>query len=111
MNQSLPYVDDAATPSNGVEIGTTKDVPAKDTAATSFSAMSEKVLSDKRRTPGLKLFDFLLYPVFTNIGVFGISVAATYLTTRGGDRDAAGNLIYGKTGEFFQKRGDISPRG
>ena len=106
MNQSLPYVDDAATPSNGVEIGTTKDVPAKDTAATSFSAMSEKVLSDKRRTPGLKLFDFLLYPVFTNIGVFGISVAATYLTTRGGDRDAAGKLIYGKTGEFFQKRGE-----
>jgi hypothetical protein len=68
--------------------------------------LSDKVHEEKQRTTGLKLFDFLLYPVFTNIGVFGVSVAATYLTTRGGDRNAAGQLIYGKTGQFFQKRGE-----
>lgn len=60
----------------------------------------------KLRTPGLKIFDVLLYPLFTNVGVFGLSVAATYLTTRGGDRNAAGKLIYGKVGDIFQKRGD-----
>lgn len=58
-----------------------------------------------QRTPGLKLFDVLLYPLLTNVGVFAVSVGATYLTARGGDRDASGKLIYGKVGEFFQKRG------
>lgn len=59
-----------------------------------------------RRTPGLKLFDVFLYPLLTNFVVFGISVGATYLTSRGGDRDAAGRLIYGKTGEWFHTRGE-----
>lgn len=58
------------------------------------------------RTPGLKLFDVLLYPLLTNIGVFVISVGATYLTSRGGDRLASGQLKYGKFGKWFQDRGD-----
>ena len=57
------------------------------------------------RTPGLKMLDVFLYPVLTNISVFGVSVAATYLTTRGGDRNAAGQLVYGKFGKWFQDRG------
>ncbi len=59
-----------------------------------------------KRTPGLKLFDVVLYPIVTNLAVFGISVGATYLTSRGGDRTKEGKLIYGKVGEFFQQRGD-----
>lgn len=58
------------------------------------------------RTPGLKAFDVLLYPIFTNIAVFGISVAATYLTSRGAERTAQGALRYGKIGEWFQSRGE-----
>lgn len=36
-----------------------------------------------KRTPGMKLFDFFLYPVLTNLAVFAISVVATYQTTYG----------------------------
>lgn len=106
MSKSQNKVDDTATSNQGVEIAKKNDVAVTDSKATSFSALSDKVHEEKKRTTGLKLFDFLLYPVFTNIGVFGVSVAATYLTTRGGDRNAAGQLIYGKTGQFFQKRGE-----
>ena len=105
MNKSVPYVDEVATQTNGVSIGVTKQQPENQDAAF-CTTVSAKISDEKRRTPGLKLFDFLLYPVLTNIGVFAISVAATYLTTRGGDRNAAGKLIYGKTGEFFHKRGE-----
>ena len=69
-------------------------------------SLSQQTPDEKKRTPGLKLFDFLLYPVLTNFGVFAISVGATYLTTRGGDRNAAGKLIHGEFGHWFQKRGD-----
>jgi len=58
------------------------------------------------RTPGLRAFDILLYPILTNTGVFVLSVFATYLTSRGNQRNANGELIYGKIGEFIQKRGD-----
>lgn len=58
------------------------------------------------RTAGLKLFDVLLYPLLTNFGVFAISVAATYLTSRGGDRLHNGELKYGKVGQWFHKRGE-----
>lgn len=58
------------------------------------------------RTPGLKLFDVFLYPILTNFSVFGISVAATYLTNRGGMKNANGELIYGKVGEWFESRGN-----
>ncbi len=60
---------------------------------------------EQPRTPGLRLFDAFLYPFLTNIGVFLISVAATYLTSRGGNTNAEGELIYGKVGQFFHKRG------
>jgi len=58
------------------------------------------------RTPGLRLFDVFLYPFLTNFVVFGISVAATYLTNKGGMRNAEGKLIYGKIGKWFHTRGD-----
>lgn len=54
----------------------------------------------QERTPGLRLFDLFLYPFLTNFGVFMISVAATYLTSRGD------NPAYGKVGQFFHKRGE-----
>lgn len=58
-----------------------------------------------KRTLGLHIFDTLVYPIVNNIGVFVVSVYATYLTSRGGDKNAAGELLHGKKGEFFQKRG------
>lgn len=71
-----------------------------------------------KRTTGLRLFDVMLYPLITNVGVFVISVAATYLTNKGNlttkgrqldwQKDTlmeGEKLVYGKTGEFFQKRG------
>lgn len=58
------------------------------------------------RTFGLRAFDAALYPGITNVGVFLTSVAATYLTNKGGLRGANGELVYGRLGEFFQKRGD-----
>ncbi len=50
------------------------------------------------RSLGLKAFDVFLYPILTNFAVFGISVGATYLTSKGKQ--------HGKIGEWFQKRGD-----
>lgn len=51
------------------------------------------------RTAGLKLFDAFLYPGITNVGVFAISVVATYLTSRG-------DKVGGKVGKFFHDRGE-----
>jgi hypothetical protein len=109
MNEQLktvPEADKPPVPPGQAAPGTPDATAAGETPQTSFTAMSEKVHKEKQRTPGLRMFDFLLYPVFTNVGVFGVSVAATYLTTRGGDRNASGQLIYGKAGQFFQQRGD-----
>ena len=58
------------------------------------------------RTLGLRTFDLFLYPFLTNFAVFGISIVATYLTSRGGMKRPDGSLLYGKLGEWFQKRGD-----
>jgi hypothetical protein len=58
-----------------------------------------------QRTPGLKIFDLFLYPFLTNFVVFGMSVGATYLTNKGGMRNAKGELIYGKIGDWFHHRG------
>ena len=71
---------------------------------TDATRAEEKPQND--RTPGLKLLDVFLYPVLTNFSVFAISVAATYLTARGGDKNASGKLIYGKAGKWFQDRGE-----
>jgi hypothetical protein len=69
---------------------------------------SEHDLGEKKRerTFGLKAFDVVLYPIVNNIAVFIISVAATYLTSRGGAKLPDGSLKYGKLGQWFQKRGD-----
>ncbi len=47
-----------------------------------------------------------LYPFLTNFVVFAISVVATYLTTRGGDRLPNGKLKYGWLGEICFTRGE-----
>ena len=99
MNQSINPVGDPADRKKIAVIDATKE-------AASVSAPPQQAPDEKGRTPGLKLFDFLLYPVLTNFGVFAISVGATYLTARGGDRNAAGKLMWGKTGQFFQQRGE-----
>lgn len=75
-----------------------------DAAKEPLSAEERKL----RRTTGLKLFDILLYPVLNNVVVFGTSVVATYLTSRGNhqggwigkqlyERGAATERFYAKT--------------
>jgi hypothetical protein len=66
----------------------------------------QKPVAKQHRTLGLWLFDAFLYPFLTNFVVFGISVAATYLTTHGADRGRNGKLLFGKIGEFFHARGE-----
>lgn len=82
-------------------------------AASNFVPAEQVVHPKKRkkeekqeRTPGLKAFDIFLYPFLTNFAVFGMSVAATYLTVKGKDKDATGKLKFGKFGEFMAQRGD-----
>lgn len=59
------------------------------------------------RTVGLKLFDVFLYPMLTNVGVWVMSVGATYLTQKGHLRNPeTGKLLYGKVGEWFHNRGN-----
>ena len=106
MEKSYICADDSTTNAHGVEIGKGNEAVATKSKEPPPSAHPQtETKSEKSRTPGLKLFDFLLYPLFTNVGVFGISVAATYLTTRGGDRNAAGKLIHGEVGNWFHNRG------
>lgn len=59
-----------------------------------------------KRSVGLRAFDAFLYPFLNNTGVFVISVIATYLTNKGGAHPVTGELPFGKTGEFFFKRGE-----
>lgn len=85
-------------------------------AASNFVPAEQVVHPKKRkkeekqeRTPGLKAFDIFLYPFLTNFGVFAMSVAATYLTTRGKDTiDGTKNskLVFGKFGKFMAERGE-----
>lgn len=64
-----------------------------------------------RRTLGLRLFDIGLYPLLSNFAVFAISVVFTFLTTRGADRRANGELIYGSVGKWFQDRSQKLEKG
>lgn len=105
---------------NGAELASDPDIqadkggiepskPLDSQGSTEQNAQTEKILAEHRRqkrTPGLKLFDVLLYPLLNNISVFALSVAATYLTARGGMKNKEGKAVYGKFGEFFQKRGE-----
>lgn len=59
----------------------------------------EHKASPKHRTRGLWAFDVLLYPVLNNIGVFIISVIATYLTSHG-------DKIGGAFGKWCYRRGE-----
>ncbi len=76
------------------------------TADKALNDQATAVSKKSKRTPGLWIYDALLYPLLNNTAVFIISVAATYLTIKGGNKDKDGKLIYGKIGQFFQKRGD-----
>ncbi|MDX1974071.1 MAG: hypothetical protein SFT92_00170 [Rickettsiales bacterium] len=62
-----------------------------------------KLDKKSHRTLGLKIFDIGLYPILTNFVVFGVSVAATYLTMHG---DKTG----GKIGKWFYERGNVFKR-
>lgn len=84
------------------------DAPAPTSQSPSgeLNRKAEEITKKSRRTPGLWLYDALLYPILNNTLVFAISVGATYLTTKGGTRNQKGELVYGRIGEFFQQRGD-----
>ncbi len=51
-----------------------------------------------KRTPGLWMFDFIVYPVFAYLSVFAISVYASYQTNHGDPNT--------KMGKFFSSRKD-----
>lgn len=85
-----------------------KDPAAKKSQDDQQAALDTEHLYAKvkpRRTPGLRLFDIGLYPLLSNFAVFAVSVLFTFLTERGGDKRANGDLVYGKIGKFFQARG------
>jgi hypothetical protein len=82
-NVPLPHTNEA---------GVSKLAETQATIATKEDLEAEK--KKQARTPGLKAFDTLLYPLLTNFGVFAVSVLFTYLST------------YGKPGSFFMKRGE-----
>ncbi len=87
------------------------DDPSATAAATPRAGEDAFVRAEQgkpKRTLGLWLVDTLIYPVVNNIGVFGISVFATYLTEHGWPKPANGKELasWKKTiGDAFQKRG------
>lgn len=81
----------------GVALGSTvlaTNASITNTAPTASGVKNQKV----EPTAGMKIFDTLLYPIFTNVAVFAISVFATY-QTKHGDMDT-------KLGRFFKVRGE-----
>lgn len=103
VKQDLAFTASTQLPSQAVALS-----PAAGPTMAGTNPVDSPPLPSKpaHRTVGLKIFDVFLYPFLTNFVVFGISVGATYLTNKGAMRNAKGNLIYGKTGEWFAKRGD-----
>jgi hypothetical protein len=86
--------------------GSHSDAETEESAGLPRERSPDDAEKKQKRTTGLKLFDAFLYPFFTNFVVFGISLVATYLTAVGDKKDPeTGELLYGKVGEFFQKRG------
>jgi len=71
-----------------------------------FETVAKSAARPAARTTGLWAFDALLYPILTNFVVFGISVYATYLTSKGGMKNAAGKPLHGWWGEMFHNRGN-----
>jgi hypothetical protein len=114
QNSRVPIANEIATantvPNKATEAGAIAPANTQDLQqqqqAQNIQQQQHAQVKKIRRTPGLWAYDTLLYPVLNNVVVFGVSVAATYLTARGGDRTAAGKLKYGRIGEWFQKRGD-----
>jgi len=99
MDKSRPTLDAAPA----TVPGDSNDIQKNHTAPPAKAA--PEAAHPQGRTAGLKLFDVLLYPIFTNVAVFGISVGATYLTSRGASLKKYGKFI-GGLGEWFQGRGD-----
>lgn len=81
-------------------------LPAETTGVGNAPPIAEDKKPPPKRTPGLKIFDVFLYPFLTNIGVFVISVFATYLTKKGDMKNEAGELVYGKPGKILHQRGE-----
>ena len=112
MSQPLTELDPSVTSGNSPPV-TMQKSPAN-SAVTAMpdkakpSAATEEPFAEKtpKRTLGLRVLDFFVYWIFNNTFVFVISVAATYLTTRGGDKTHDGKLIYGKLGHFCHQRGE-----
>lgn len=84
------------------------DAPAttSPTHSPALNQQANEIVKKNKRTPGLWIYDALLYPILNNTLVFVISVGATYLTAKGGTRNQKDELVYGRIGEFFQQRGD-----
>ena len=79
--------------------------PAPQTVVAHAGAAAPK--KDKR-TLGLWLVDTLIYPIVNNFGVFGISLAATYLTDHGWPQPANGKQlgpVRTWVGNFLRDRG------
>jgi len=101
---SVPEANDLAV-ANAVQNRTAKD-GVQQHSDPQLQLQQNAQIKQMKRTPGLRLYDTLLYPLLNNFAVFAISVGATYLTARGGDRTPGGALKYGKIGAWFQQRGD-----
>ena len=100
QNVRVPIANETATantvPNKATEAGAIAPANTYDSQqqqqAQNIQQQQHAQVKKIRRTPGLWAYDTLLYPVLNNFVVFGVSVAATYLTARGGDRTAAGKL-------------------
>ena len=83
-----------ASITNTTAIPAVATTPSTTATTTASGVKNQKV----EPTAGMKIFDTLLYPIFTNVAVFAISVFATY-QTKHGDMDT-------KLGRFFKVRGE-----
>lgn len=82
--------------------------PPQGKATAAFDPLAPLHHKRQKRTTGLWLVDFLVYPIINNIGVFTVSVFATYLTQHGWPKRLNGESvggIRGWFGEFMQNRG------
>lgn len=80
-------------------------ISAKPDIAAKKDVISDASPKKHKRSAGEKFVDFLAYPLVNNIGVFVISVAATYLTSSGHEFGKEGSFAR-KTGEWFHRRGE-----
>lgn len=73
-------------------------------ATPDLSDKADKLAQKAQRTPGLKIFDTLVYPVFNNTSVFVTSVIATYLSINGDKKNSTNEYVFGSVGRWFRDR-------